>query len=84
MDPLVEKLNKVVTTELDGETSGLEVFPGGRIAGHVISPRFDGLEFEDRRALLRQVLESNFSRDELPRLSLLLTYSPQEWHLTLS
>lgn len=84
MEAIIRKLDRVVRKHLEGETSGLEVLSDGRVAGHVISPKFDDVDYEERRSLLNRVLQQNLTVKERHKVGLLLTYTPMEWHITLS
>lgn len=82
MDPLEEKVVQVVRSRLAGDAD-LEKLPDGRFIGHVISPRFDDIDYEQRRNLLWSVLKADLAPQEYPQVSMLLTYTPEEWNVTL-
>ena len=83
MEPLQQKLTEIIERRLDRGQADLERLPGGRIAGHVISPEFDDTDFLARRDKLNAILEEELSPDELREISILLNYTPEEWNIPL-
>lgn len=78
-----EKLETIIQRDLQG-SADLELLPNGRVAGHVISPVFEGLDYEARSGRIRAVLKVNMTPQEQLEVSTLLTYTPDEWKVILS
>jgi hypothetical protein len=88
VDTLADKLTRIIQSELEG-TVDLETLPNGHVCGHVVSPRFEDKDYQDRRllirdALLKHVQQGDLTDDEHGRVSTLLTYTPDEWNVVLS
>ncbi len=88
MPSLEEKLITIVKTRLDGEAD-LETLENDHVCGHVISPHFVGLDFHDRRQLIKKAIQEalrqgELNDDDMPLISTLLTYTPAEWSVVLT
>jgi hypothetical protein len=79
MEQMQAKIERLLSGALRDGRTDLETLPNGHVCGHVISPEFEGLTYEERRLRIRQILEKGLTQDEWPKVSLLLTYTPQEW-----
>ncbi len=89
MSKLQDKLEKLILEGLRDSMADLETLPNGHVSGHVISPSFEGKDYEQRRLCIRQVLdravhEGVLSTIELQKVSTLLTYTPAEWSVATS
>ena len=82
MEAIEQRVSEVIRRRLDGDVD-LEVAPDGYVIGHVISGQFDDTDYEQRRRLLWSILREELGPDELERISTLLTYTPEEWNVTL-
>lgn len=83
MEPLIKRLERVFQA-LPGGQAHLEELPNGSVSGHVLSSGFEGLDYEARRRLIRETLDTAkdkgyLKEDELLLVSTLLTYTPAEW-----
>jgi acid stress-induced BolA-like protein IbaG/YrbA len=84
MEKLQEKLDEILKRELkNGRTEQLETLSNGHVCGHVISTEFDNLDYTQRRHRIKGILEKHLSKDELLKISTLLTYTPDEWGVEL-
>ncbi len=85
---LQEKVKSILVGTLGGEAR-LDTLPNGRICGHVISPKFLDLDYPDRRRLMRDALDeavrkAQIAPQEVELISMLLTYTPEEWDVDLT
>ncbi len=83
MVSLEERLRGILIEGLGGEAD-LETLPNGHVCGHVISPQFEGLDYENRRKKIRELLDAkqeagDLSKEDRLNVSTLLTYTPAEW-----
>lgn len=88
MATLEAKLTKIIRSKLADGDADLETDSDGFVGGHVISSEFDGKEYAERRQRVRQVFndsvrEGHLTEAELKKVSLLLTYTPEEWNVDL-
>ena len=88
MEALAVKLGRVIESALSSGRAELETLGNGHVCGHVISSEFKDLDYEARRDRLRQVIEQaranqQLSEAEILRISTLLTYTPEEWSVSL-
>ena len=83
METLEEKLKRVLERGLANGQTELETLPNGHVCGQVISTAFRGQDYEERRKLVKSVLDAGLTKDELMSVSTLLTYSPEEWSVSL-
>jgi len=88
MEALHEKLMRIIAEDLRGKAE-LETLPNGRVTGDVISPQFEGKDYADRRALIRDAItrrvDSGYlTPDEAVNVDTLLTYTPDEWDVILT
>ena len=74
-----KKVNDALTARLREGRADLETLPNGHVCGHVISPEFEGLSYQDRYRRINEILERELNQDELIQVSTLLTYTPKEW-----
>lgn len=79
MEKVQAKIERLLSSVLRDGRTDLETLPNGHVCGHVISPEFEGLSYEERRLRIRQILERGLTKEELLNVSTLLTYTPQEW-----
>jgi acid stress-induced BolA-like protein IbaG/YrbA len=80
---LEHKVKVNIENGLEQSMVELETFPTGSVSGHVVSPEFRGLDYEERRARIRAVLEQTLTPEELMKVSTLLTYTPEEWSVVI-
>ena len=83
----------VADVDLPGEWPAAEQLSlvdgkGKQIPAQVVSPEFDGQDYEARRGRIREVLDQAqqagvLTREDLAQISTLLTYTPDEWSATL-
>ncbi|MCC7293728.1 MAG: hypothetical protein IT449_16850 [Phycisphaerales bacterium] len=88
MQTLQDRLAQIVRTRLKGEAD-LETLPNEHVCGHVISPLFMDLDYQDRRRIIRKALDEAIEEGILvpsdqPLISTLLTYTPAEWSVVLT
>ncbi len=88
MEALAEKLKRILETALNDGRAELETLPNGHVCGQVIASEFDGKDYETRRKRIREVLDQaqtqrSLSAEDLSNISTLLTYTPDEWSVTL-
>jgi len=84
--PLEKRLMELIRERLDGGESELETLPNGHVCGHVVTRRFEGMDYAQRRAIIRAAIEAGkeageLSNDDVSLISTLLTYTPDEWQL---
>jgi hypothetical protein len=79
MGSLQEKLTRLIQQHLPESACDLETLPGGRVSGHVVSSRFEGQSFEDRRQVWRCFVEAHLESDEQARVSTVFFYTPAEY-----
>jgi len=78
----------VIESGLSAGRAELETLANGHVCGHVISSEFENLDYEARRDRLRLVIERagaarKLLEAEILRISTLLTYTPEEWSVSL-
>lgn len=83
-----DRIARVIRDGIDGCETFLETEPSGRITGHVVATEFEGVTYEARRNKIRSVIDqavaaSELSADDAGKVSTLLTYTPEEWSVTL-
>jgi len=66
----------------------LDTEPNGHVTGHVVAGEFDNLSYEERRKRIRAVVDDavasgKLTEDDALKVSTLLTYTPNEWSVTL-
>jgi acid stress-induced BolA-like protein IbaG/YrbA len=88
MDQVSAKVKEVLENGLEGCEAFLDTEPNGRVTGHVVAREFDDLSYEDRRKCIRAVIEEavtsgRLTREDALSVSTLLTYTPDEWAVTL-
>ena len=79
MDTFEQKLKELIEKHLEAGRAELETLPDGHVCGHVISPEFHGKSYEQRRNRLKEITEQELNREDLLKISTLLTYTPEEW-----
>ena len=87
--PLKDRLETILIKGLENAQTDLETLPDGHVCGHVVSPEFERLDFEERRKRIRALLDQaatdgNLHQSELLQVSTLLTYTPAEWSTATS
>ena len=55
------------------------VKPLGKVGGVVMSHRFEGMDQVERQTALWQALRDRFAGDELRNISLIMTFTPDEF-----
>lgn len=88
MEALQEKLTRIIEEDLRG-TAELETLSNGRVTGDVICRQFEGKDYADRRAIIRDAINGRIdcgylTPDEAANVSTLLTYTPDEWDVILT
>lgn len=83
MDSLAEKVTDIIQRRLRDGVADLETTEDGRLLGHIISASFEDMEFSDRRVMLSRIFDEELSQEERDRMQLFLTYTPEEWNVTL-
>jgi acid stress-induced BolA-like protein IbaG/YrbA len=88
MAPLATRLKQVLEAGLQQGQAHLDTLSNQRVYGQVVSPEFDGQDYEARRGRIREVLDQAqqagvLTREDLAQISTLLTYTPDEWSATL-
>lgn len=83
---LEARLMKLLRRQLDAGGSDLETLPNGNVCGHVVSKRFEGCDYAERRSMIREVINESrrngeLSAADITKISTLLTYTPGEWQL---
>lgn len=79
MPALKKILNTVLTTELKDCVTDLETLPNGHVCGHVVSSEFKRKSYAQRRNRIKKALELHLSKNQMLKVSTLLTYTPEEW-----
>lgn len=89
---MVEEVIRKVKGLLEASIGQCEAFldaeSNGHVTGHVVAGEFDGLSYEERRKRIRAVIDEavasgKLSEDDALKVSTLLTYTPNEWSVTL-
>ncbi len=80
---LEKKLKTCIEQGLRGGHAELETLSNGHVSGLVVADEFEGLDYEQRRKLLRQLFNEKLSAAERKNIDVLLTYSPAEWNVKL-
>jgi len=88
MDSVSEKIQRVLEDGLRGCEALLDTEVNGRVTGHVVAREFDDLSYEDRRLRIRTVIDraveaGAITKEDALNVSTLLTYTPEEWTVTL-
>jgi acid stress-induced BolA-like protein IbaG/YrbA len=87
MDQLSTKTKRVIESGLQQCEAFLDT-ELGRVTGHVVAGEFDQLDYDARRKKIRAVIDQAVASGELTQtdalsVSTLLTYTPDEWKVTL-
>lgn len=61
----------------------LEVLPGGKVSGNVVSVVFAGKDDSKRQRLIWDALDKHFGEAAPQVVGTLLAYTPDEWNVTL-
>lgn len=88
MEALEEKLKRLLEANLADGVADLETLPGGKVSGNVVSSEFEDKDFDERRKRIREVLADCVKKNELAdeevlKISLFLTFTPDEWSVQL-
>lgn len=80
MDPLVEEIEDIFRRELPGSEPALEAFAAStKVGGYLVWNGFSGKEQTERQSSVRRVMRQHLSPEDLVRVSLVLTLTPNEW-----
>ena len=74
-----QRLKELIEKHLEAGQAELETLPDSHVCGHVIPPEFRGKSYEQRRNRLKEITEQELDREDLLKISTLLTYTPEEW-----
>jgi acid stress-induced BolA-like protein IbaG/YrbA len=83
MGALEKKVKRIIEGGLEQGVADLETLSDGYIVGHVISPEFEDVAYAKRRRMVWKLLEESLSPKELRQISVMLTYTPNEWGVEL-
>jgi hypothetical protein len=83
VEPLQDRIAKIVQDGLADGRAELETLPNGHICGHVISSDFTDLSYEARGKKLNELLRRHLSAEDMVGVSVLLTYTPEEFAVSL-
>lgn len=84
METLEQELTKLFKRELRDGSAELDTLPNDHVYGHVVSSEFDAMNYEQRRARLKEILDaSELEAEQLLKVSTLLTYTPEEWSVKI-
>ncbi|MEE9295902.1 MAG: hypothetical protein V3W34_13200 [Phycisphaerae bacterium] len=61
----------------------LEVQPGGKVSGSVISNSFERMKDSDRQRKIWHALDAEFGSDSVHYVGILLAYTDAEWNVEL-
>jgi len=62
----------------------LEVLPGGKVSGSVISDSFSGMSDSDRQKRIWDALDQEFGEESVKLVGTLLAYTDAEWNVDLA
>ena len=62
----------------------LEVLPGGKISGSVISDTFVGMTDSERQKVIWDALENEWGAEATRKVGTILAYTSAEWNVSLT
>jgi acid stress-induced BolA-like protein IbaG/YrbA len=78
MENIKEKVEDIINAEFGENAAELEVLESGRVAGFVVSVKFDDKSDKERQDMLWAALEEKLAPAELLNVSFLITLTPDE------
>lgn len=78
MENLKEIVDKIINAEFGENAAELEVLESGRVAGFVVSGKFDEKTDKERQDMIWDILEKELQPPELLNVSFLITLTPEE------
>lgn len=78
MENLKEIVEKLINAEFGENAAELELLESGRVAGFVISAKFNEKTDKERQDMVWDILEKELQPPELLNVSFLITLTPEE------
>jgi len=78
MENLKEIVEKLINAEFGENAAELEVLESGRVAGFVVSRKFNEKTDKERQDMVWDILEKELQPPELLNVSFLITLTPEE------
>lgn len=78
MENLKEIVDKIINAEFGENAAELEVLESGRVAGFVVSLKFNEKTDKERQDMIWDILEKELQPPELLNVSFLITLTPEE------
>ena len=76
---LKDKIERIVAEHFRDSRTDLEVSFRGRVGGHIITPEFDEIDYDDRRHRVKALLREHLTPEEQLRISTLFFFTPYEY-----
>lgn len=62
----------------------LEVLPGGKVSGSIVSDTFSGMTDSDRQKVIWDALEAEWGAEATRKVGTILAYTSAEWNVSLT